>query len=870
MYRHPASLRAATYLIIIALSVLLVAGLATAGYFIVYREFERLEAKHAQADLNRAKASITGELERLSATARDWAFWDDTYQFVARDQKAYITANLMDNTFGNLRVDFMLFLDPSLSFHYGKFFDREHATSAPFPEGIIAAIQSSRAQLSGLTAAGWQGLIRFRGGLAVAAAMPILTSEMKGPQQGVLVIGNVVNAAFNEQLTNQVGLPTTLRTPTGDSIAAATSFGESNLDHLGPIAFTVTGTKSATISQIIMAPSGQAVGDLGVSLKRDIHIQAIRVSTYTFVALVVICASFAVLAGILVHRFVLSPLSTLGSSVRSIRERGDPSIRVPSIGTAELSDLASDINNMLVSLEDSQKQLAELQFQQDTDILLSGIPALVYHKDTALRLVDANRQFCSFFGISPADLASDFSGRIESEAVAAINRAEHAALESRTPQGPSELRIHVGGRSAWVEHVVVPIFAQSEVRGVVGLMFDITRNKVLEESLRQSYKLEAIGRLAGGIAHDFNNMLQVLFGHLHTARDLSKGNEPATEIVAKMNDVAVRAADVVRRILAFSRQQTLHKSPTDVNSLICDVDSLLSESIPPTISRAFKLDAVQSVALIDKNAIEHVIINLCINARDEMPEGGVLTLATRNERIEGESRSNHPWATPGDYIVIDVSDTGSGIEEQHKERVFDPFFTTKEVGKGTGLGLAVAHGTVVQHGGAIRAGSSPGGGALFSVFLPLAARQDEPGLARASEASRFKKGEGAILLAEDSPEVQSVVRKMLHDAGYQVVTASQGEEAVRMFRSNRQRILAVVMDIVMPHEDGLSAMRRLREQNPNLPILLITGHFEAGDDAWARDNAETIVLRKPFTPEELIDALHKATEANGATSARPA
>lgn len=386
---------------------------------------------------------------------------------------------------------------------------------------------------------------------------------------------------------------------------------------------------------------------------------------------------------------------------------------------------------------------------------------------------------------------------------------------------------------------------------------DMAERQELEEQLRQSQKMEAVGQLAGGIAHDFNNLLTVIHGYTDFALDHLEPSHPSQEYLAEIRRAGERAETLTRQLLAFSRQQMLDPRVLNLNDIISDTKKLLERLIGENIDLTTSLDPAVGLVRVDSVQIEQLLLNLAVNARDAMPRGGRLTISTGTFRWEPGDRRDYLEWLPGDYVELRVEDTGCGMTKEILSRVFEPFFTTKRLGKGTGLGLATVHGIVKQLRGQITVSSQPGIGSTFRVYFPVALEEEEcvsPGLPAASEeplGTGLPTGHESILLAEDEESVRNLARQVLLGCGYQVHEAANGEEALRWMETRTEPIHLLVSDIVMPQVDGYELAKRIKERHPECKVLLISGYAMDWDRIRSDRNVDFSFLPKPFTPTVL-------------------
>jgi PAS domain S-box-containing protein len=385
---------------------------------------------------------------------------------------------------------------------------------------------------------------------------------------------------------------------------------------------------------------------------------------------------------------------------------------------------------------------------------------------------------------------------------------------------------------------------------LLGGMIDITDGKRTEAQLNRSQKLEAIGQLAGGVAHDFNNLLVAILGNLSLARETPDTDERET-LLTEALAAGNRAAELTRQLLAFSTRQPVDQVMIDVNDVLSDTLKLLRRLVPESVKMDFIAAHRLPRVLADRGQLEQVLVNLCVNARDAMPEGGRLLIETELVFVNGRFRETHPWVRAGRYVLVCVTDTGIGIPPEALDHVFEPFFTTKA--QGSGLGLATAYGIVRRHGGFMHVYSEVGKGTTFKVYLPMSAR-DAADVGSKVEGP-VTGGSESILVAEDEPRVRAIVVRILERAGYRVITAEDGEEAVRKFEEHRAALDLVLLDAVMPNKSGTEALAEIRARSPQVAAILCSGYTESLASVAAFDGVT--FLAKPYEPDELLRVVRK-------------
>jgi PAS domain S-box-containing protein len=382
---------------------------------------------------------------------------------------------------------------------------------------------------------------------------------------------------------------------------------------------------------------------------------------------------------------------------------------------------------------------------------------------------------------------------------------------------------------------------------------DMTDQRELENQYRQSQKMEAVGQLAGGIAHDFNNLLQVIAGYTNIVLEDLPSGAPLYSEIAEVKRASDRATSLVRQLLAFSRRQKMERRQVQPNDTVGNVLTMLHRVIGEHIELDFRPGDGLPAVHADPGQFEQVMLNLCVNARDAMPGGGRITISTSVEQVGEAFCEEHPWARAGEFVVVEVSDTGPGIPAEILDHIFEPFFTTKEVGKGTGLGLATVYGIVKQHDGMIDVATRPEGGTAFRIYLPASREtpraEDPPGA-----ATLARLGHETILLAEDEELVRNLALRVLEQGGYRVLVAKDGAEAIALVESRGAEIDLALLDVVMPKANGPQVRARIRDIQPGMAVLFCSGYSRQmlpEDVVPENENIELLV--KPYAPRALLD-----------------
>ena len=458
-------------------------------------------------------------------------------------------------------------------------------------------------------------------------------------------------------------------------------------------------------------------------------------------------------------------------------------------------------------------------------------------------------------GIHPDDMAHALESQNE------LARTGHMVAEYRF--------LHRSGKYRWVRddaRIVGDVFGEGA--DVVGVWVDVTERRQLEEQFRQAQKMEAVGRLAGGVAHDFNNLLTAITGYSDLLLlDLDPGDVRRQD-VAEIKRAAIAAADLTRQLLAFSRRQVLAPRVIDLNAVVSGAQKLLGRLIGEDVKVETSLDPALSAVRADPGQVEQVIMNLAVNARDAMPNGGRLTIETANVMIDREFAPERAGSATGAYVMLAMSDTGVGMDEETKARIFEPFFTTKEIGKGTGLGLATVYGVVKQSDGFIWVYSERGQGSTFKIYLPRVDEQVES-LEAPKAPTRSLNGTETIMVAEDTAAVRAVVREVLERYGYTVIEAASGREAAQLASRRPGGVDLLLTDVVMPELSGRDLARQLKAVKPNLKVLYMSGYTDHAVLRQGMLEPGAAFMQKPFRPEDLARRVRDVLDAPLAPSPAP-
>jgi two-component system cell cycle sensor histidine kinase/response regulator CckA len=516
------------------------------------------------------------------------------------------------------------------------------------------------------------------------------------------------------------------------------------------------------------------------------------------------------------------------------------------------------------------QRAAEVRFMRFFD----HTPMAIATVDKAGDVVRANARFAKLTqSLSPHATASKSIFAVVSER----DRGELQSIIGKAADGQGDIppveAMLEGAKDRWGQFFVTAVeHDERDAEVAIVYLLDITEKRTLEANLAQSQKMQAVGQLAGGIAHDFNNVLSAIMMANDFLLNAHKPTDPSFQDIMQIKQNATRAAALVRQLLAFSRKQTLRPQVLDIGDVLSDVSVLLKRLAGEKVKPEFVYGRDLWPVKVDLSQFEQVIVNLTVNARDAMPDGGKLIVTTGNMAAAETERLHYKGMPAADYVSIAVSDTGTGIPPDIVDKIFEPFFSTKEVGKGTGLGLSTVYGIVKQTGGFIYVDSVPDQGTTFRIFLPRHVQEKEavaevpvtngaPPLAPDKPKAPDLTGQGTILLVEDEDGLRSLNARGLRSRGYTVIEAANGLEAVEMLEEEGGTVDLVVSDVVMPEMDGPTMLAQMRQKNPDLRIIFVSGYAEDAFEKSLPEGQQFNFLPKPFTLSQLVAAVKETMTA---------
>jgi PAS domain S-box-containing protein len=558
----------------------------------------------------------------------------------------------------------------------------------------------------------------------------------------------------------------------------------------------------------------------------------------------------------------LEILYSVGNQLAVALERAQLHARLE----ARVEERTGALKAEIAARKRTQEKLAESE--EHIRLLLNSMAEAIYGQDLRGNCTFCNPACVRLLGYSDP---SELIGRNMHDSI-------HHTRPDGTPYPREDCRIcivpqhdqgfHVDNEVLWradgksfpAEYWCYPIKRNETVIGAVTTFLDIAERRSLEKQLVQAQKMEAIGRLAGGVAHDFNNLLTIIMGYSDLLLEQVKSGSKAREEIEEIRRAADRAAALTRQLLAFGRRQVIAPRVVNLNDVVANMDKMLRRLIGEDIDLVTKLEPALSQTKVDPGQVEQVVMNLAVNSRDAMPEGGKLLIETANAELDANYARRHAMAAPGHFVMLAVSDTGCGMDAETQSHIFEPFFTTKEIGKGTGLGLATVYGIVKQIGGEIWVYSEPGHGTTFKVYFPQVAGA-ERSVPPPKVLSTSQRGSETILVVEDEEAVRSLVRRVLESNGYVVLTASTAQEAARLCEQQERKISLLLTDIVMPGMSGHKLAHHVGFSRPEMKVLYMSGYTDNAIVHQGVLDPGTAFLQKPFTPDAILRKVREVLDS---------
>jgi len=851
--RFLASLRGKTLLIILATMLGLVVGLFSLARLVLLRNFNNLEEDFARQNLGRATSAISNELDTLERTTGEYASWDQTYDYLHGKLPSYPKTEFPVATFQQLKVNFVVIFDNSGHKVFSKGFSLVTLDEVRVPPDLFNYLQPGSPLLTHRSESRkLAGILLLASGPVFIDSHPVLTSESKGPVAGTLIMGRSLDSDEVVRLGAMTHLPLDISRLDAARLAPEFQSAASILSNQHPTLTRAHDQDLLAAYQQLNDIYGKPALVVRVLLPRRIYHQG-QTSLLQFLLLLLAAGFvFGAVTLYLLERTVLSRVAYLTESITEIGASGDLSGRLTVSGTDELGYLGESINGMLEDLEKIQSE--RQQGEARLSVMVENMPAVLWTTDRDLRFTYSVGAGLKALDLRPNQTVGkslfEYFHTQDPEFIPIAAHRQALAGEPVTYEMEWEKRI-------FESHVQPLRSSEGETLGVVGVALDITDRQHLLDQLRQSQKMQAVGELAGGVAHDFNNLLMVVKGHAEILLDRLPEKSTLRRGLEQIHGASERAASLTRQLLAFSRKQVLQPRVLDLNEVVSGMIEMVSRVIGANIELSFLPGLTLGRVKADPTQMEQVVLNLVVNARDAMPDGGALTIETTNIELDRHYAAKHVGGVqPGPYVMLTVSDTGCGIDAETQARIFEPFFTTKAQGKGTGLGLATVYGVVKQSGGFIWVYSEVGHGTTFKVYLPqVAAQVEQPAQDTVSKGPA--PGTETILFVEDEESVRELVRDFLGAAGYRVLEAADGIHALEVAARHKGAIHMLITDVVMPRLSGRELVNRLTAERGDLKVLYISGYTD--DSVFRHGVLEGGVafLQKPFNLKSLAKKIRE-------------
>jgi len=609
--------------------------------------------------------------------------------------------------------------------------------------------------------------------------------------------------------------------------------------------------------------------------KRILHF--IRKILIIGLILLSLISSFIIYHSLYIKRRISSAIEKLLEGT-GIIGNGNLDYKIKTDSDDEFNLLAKAFNNMTEQLKESTTSITKLNWEilnrkriekelkkkeEELNLILDSPPIMIFYKDIEGRYLFVNKAFSEAIGKPREKIVGKKSSDIFSKEIAdQLNKHDRELIKSGKQELRTVEKYETPQGIRWAKVLKVPLkVALYDKTGkhitIVGFAEDITEQKILEEEkqnletqLFQSQKMEAIGRLTGGIAHDFNNMLTIILGYSDFILSKIDESNQLYQPLQEMKKAAIRSAELTQKLLAFSRQQIINPRRLNLNEELRDMEKLLRRIIGEDIKLEFVLADELWDIFLDPTQLNQIVLNMVVNSRDAMPDGGTITIETQNVSIDDNYCIKHLGFTPGDYVMFAISDTGIGIDKEILPHIFEPFFTTKGIGKGTGLGLSTVYGIVKQNKGYINCYSEPGRGTTFKIYFPKHIGDKEKASITDSEA-KISTGHETILLVEDEDIVREFTKDVLMQLGYNVLEASDPEEAINLCKDYDKDIHLILTDVVMPNMDGKKLYEEISTIRPSIKVLFMSGYTaNAIAHKGVLENG-TQFIHKPFTMNSL-------------------
>ncbi len=827
---------------------------------VTYKRFVAIEQQLFATTVDRTLNTLAKEFDELEKIGGDWGIWDDTYTFIQDRNLDYIAGNLNFEALEILDVDAMIFLGLTGKIWFSKCYDLAEREEVLLPASIASVFQSGAFNAWFHDGADrHQGFLRdANGSIFMFTAVSIHDSAEELPAKGVFIVGRFVDPDHLQGLGRMLEIPIQLitldRQGASPAIPARTL---TELQHEGTLVQNISRDQArgfVLVKDIFNEPVAVLQMDLDRSISRQGHNAVVYVIAF-FIVFGMVLLGVVLL---ILDTTVLRRLNAIIAEVRSIADDKDVSTRISVSGRDELARLGNNLNAMLASLEEEQRQRKAAEVERV--ILTSAIEQLqedVVLMDPKGAIVYENPSFTNRASMIRGKEAGPVQGF--EDLFDDFRQAERAkqAIASGSAWNEWCRRKQADGESMILDVMIAPVTDQAgDVVNTVCIRRDITEKVEIDKRLQLSRKMEALGSLAGGIAHDFNNILTSISGFTQLIGfDVARDSRSHTYLDQILLGVK-RAKELIDQILTYSAHKDDPESavPVRLSAIVDEALNLAKVSLPRNIVLHRKIAENVHPVLADSGQLHQIVINLCTNAGHAMKDGGgELRVIVRSATPEDYATYHLSPDTTG-YVCLQVRDNGTGMSREVQERIFDPFFTTKDPGEGTGLGLPVVHSIVTRMGGIIHVSSESGKGSLFSLFFP---EMTDEAIEMNEHVLENVEGKERILFVDDEEDVVYIAREMLEILGYDVTATTDSRQAWQYFKDNPEGYDIVVTDFSMQNLDGKELAERIFSVTDKVPVLLCSGYMPSLDSKKIVDKDLVMVLKKPYTSQELTRAMQQ-------------
>jgi PAS domain S-box-containing protein len=832
--------------------VCLVGGLFSLSRVVILRGFSKVEEDFALQNLERASSALSNEVETLEHATDQYADRDLTYNALRSDHPEKVATEFTGPAFEQLRVNFVVVLDNAGRKVFATGFNLAGMKTVPPPADLDRHLRSGSPLVTHVGDANdIKGILMLASGPVLVDSSPVLTSSAGGPAAGVLIMGRSLDADETVRLGEMTRMPIEIERIGSTAAPDDFRYAAEAISPASPLFLRPYSSDSLAAYQTLRDIYGKPVGILRILLPRTIYEQGQTSLLQFFLLLFAAGSAFGAIILYLIERVVLSRMADLTDNITRVGTSGNLAARVRVSGDDEVAYLGTAVNGMLEDLERVQNERREERTR--LAVMIDNLPAIIWTTNSDLRFTYHTGAALRTLGFE----TNQTLGQTLSQYFGTEDPNFPAISAHRKALAGESVSFELDWQKRAFDCYVQPLRgAEGDLIGVIGVALDVTDRKHLTDQLRQSQKMQAIGELAGGVAHDFNNLLMVVKGHAQLLLDRLPNEPSLRHSVQQMEKAADRAASLTRQLLAFSRKQVLQPRVLDMNDVVAGMIKMFSRVIGENIEMAFVPAGNLGRTKADPGQIEQVLLNLVVNARDAMPTGGRLTIETSNVQLDRGYAAAHASVEAGPYVMLTVTDTGCGMDAETQSHIFEPFFTTKEKGKGTGLGLATVYGVVKQSGGYIWVYSEVGRGSTFKIYLPQVAEEVEAPVVE-QETRGSSAGTETILFVEDEQSVRELVREYLQGAGYRVLDAGDGIEALEVAAAHKGTIHILITDVVMPRLSGRDLAAKLSSERPGVKVLFISGYT---DDTIVRHGVlegGVAFLQKPFNLKSLSEKIRE-------------